>query len=107
MWSRLDTERKHWSLAAGDQRLPGRRSSHGGRKTYLQPPLLRERQPQQGRDRAEDRGDQRGREREREEGWHRRRSWGGKIDEGNEKGKEELGKKVETVGEEGMKTEGK
>lgn len=41
MWSRLDTERKHWSLAAGDQRLPGRRSSDGGRKTHLQPPLLR------------------------------------------------------------------
>lgn len=41
MWSRLDTERKHWSLAAGDQLLPGRRTSHGGRKTHLQPPLLR------------------------------------------------------------------
>lgn len=41
MWSRLDTERKHSSLAAGDQLLPGRRTSDGGSKTYPQPPLLR------------------------------------------------------------------
>lgn len=104
MWSRLDTERKHSSLAAGDQRLPGRRSSDGGRKTYLQPPLLRA--ASHNKEETERRTEEiREGERERKGGTGEEVE-GGKIDEGNEKGTEESRKKVETVEEEGMKTEG-
>lgn len=53
------------------------------------------RQRQPGRDRAEERGDQSEGEGAGEEGWHRRRSCDGKIDEGDEKKRKQEGMKIE------------
>lgn len=68
--------------------LAGRKISDGGRKTHLQPPLLRA-AGNHKEERERRRGHQGG-----EEEWHRRDRWGGNMDEGNERGKKEERKEV-------------